>query len=260
MFKNFWLRNVWDWLDEFKEIWKESSNAMWWYYEETDDDIAKLIFSEEWISHEFKASLWLDWREKLKTWKSTWMPLLSIIKPIVAFLNWNVPWKIVVWIREWEKVKEEIEKQNYFKYQDLEKYWINSYKKSNYHYLTWIDLEIKDLLWNKTDDNLKQWIDVQLWQYITPAPQIWWGTISLDIKKFLWKKILIVDIKPWNTIFCLKQQVKTWSGKKIENTIYVRKNWADEKVTDPVDIIKLTESKKLDITIVTEEENKTKEK
>ena len=259
LFKNFWLKNVWDWLDEFKEIWKESSNAMSWYYEENDDDISRLIFSDEWIWHEFKASLRLDWRKKLQTSKSEKMPLLSIIKPIVAFLNWNVPWKIVVWIREWEKVKEEIEKEKYFSYEDLEKYWIKSSKRSNSHYLTWIDLEVQDLLWNKTDDNLKQRIDTQISQYITPAPQIWWGTISLDIKKFLWRKVLIVDIKPWNTIFCLKQQVKTWSSKKIENIVYVRKNWADEKVTDPVDIIKLTESKKLDITVVTEED-KTNEK
>ena len=247
MFKNFRLNNDWQWLEDFKNIWKEWSNAMWWYYEETDEDISKLIFADEWTWHEFKASLWMDRRKKLQTWKSEALPLLTIIKPIVAFLNWNVPGKIIVWIREGEKVKEEVEKEKYFEYKNLKEYWIWCDKKTNFHYITWIDLEIADLLWNKSDDNLKQRIDKEISKHIFPAPQIWWWTISIDVKKFLWKKILIIDIRPWNTVFCLKTETKKWKEKIEEQIIYVRKNWADEKVTKPMDIIKLTESKKWDI-------------
>ncbi len=250
LFKNSWLWTIWDWLSEFRNIWKEATNILGWSFEDTDEDIARLIFQDEWISHEFKASLSLDWRKKLSNWKIDSLPLLSIVKPIVSILNWNTPWKIIVWIREWEKVIEEIEKEHNFTYDDLKQNWIKSDKRSNFHYLTWIDFEVKELLWNKSDDNLKQWIDRQLSNSIEPTPQIWWWTISLDIKKFLWKKILIVDVIPWNTVFALHSETKKWKEIVKENLIYVRKNWSDEKLVDPLDIVKLVESKKQNIKLV----------
>ena len=242
LFVNFWLWTVWEHLDSFKKLWKESLNDIsryWW--EDSEDDIIKDIFTDESVCHEFKASLSLDWRTKLKTWETKRLPILTIIKPVVALLNWNIRWKIVVWIREWEKVQEEVEKEKNFEYSALKKLDIKSSPKSNYHYLTWIDYEVKELLNNKSDDNLIQWIDVEISKYIEPIPSIWWWTVMISVKKFLWKKILIIDVIPGNTVFTMKIDHGKW--KSIENIIYIRKNWSDQQLKDPLEIIEFTKNK-----------------
>jgi hypothetical protein len=48
-----------------------------------------------------------------------------------------------------------------------------SNQKTNFHYLTGIDTEIKELFNNKSEDNLKQWIDTEIIKkYIDPDPSI----------------------------------------------------------------------------------------
>jgi hypothetical protein len=59
---------------------------------------------------EFKASLCLDRKEKIKNNQMKKMELRSIFRPIVSFLNGLRPAKIVVGIREAHKVNEEISK------------------------------------------------------------------------------------------------------------------------------------------------------
>lgn len=242
LFINFRLWTVWENLDSFKDLWKESLNSISWYWwDDSEEDIIKDIFSDESICHEFKASLCLDWRAKLQKWETKKLPILTIIKPIVALLNWSIRWKIVVWIREWDKVQEEVEKEKYFEYSALKELNITNSQKTNYHYLTWIDYEIKELLNNKSDDNLIQRIDVELSKYIDPTPSIWWGTVMLSIKKFLWKKILIIDVIPGNTVFTMK--IEHWKWKPTENIIYIRKNWSDQQLKDTLEIIEFTKNK-----------------
>ena len=242
LFINFRLWTVWENLDNFKELWKESLNDISWYWwEDSEEDIIKDIFTDESISHEFKSSLLLDWRTKLQKWKTQKLPMLTIIKPIVALLNWSVRWRIVVWIREWDKVQEEVEKEKYFEYSALKELNITSSQKTNYHYLTWIDYEISELFNNKSDDNLIQRIDNEIEKYINPTPSIWWGAVKLNIKKFLWKKILIIEVFPWNVVFAMN--IEKWKWIPTEHVIYIRENGADKQIKDPLKIIELTKNK-----------------
>ena len=232
MFKNFWLNSPWDGMEKFR-IPKEYSNDFVGYLWESDDDVVEYIFLWEWLDIEFKASLCLDRKEKIKNNQMKKMELRSIFRPIVSFLNGLRPAKIVVGIREAHKVNEEISK-GVFSIDNLSASWIKSHPKTNNHFLTWIENDII-LLWNKTEDNFLQYIDSQIQKYINPNPLLS-SSIKLSIKKFLWKKILIIDVIPSGDVFCLKEFK---NKNNFENVIYVRYNWADKRIQDPLEIIKL---------------------
>ena len=212
---------------------KEYSNDFVGYLWESDDDVVEYIFLWEWLDIEFKASLCLDRKEKIKNNQMKKMELRSIFRPIVSFLNGLRPAKIVVGIREAHKVNEEISK-GVFSIDNLSASWIKSHPKTNNHFLTWIENDII-LLWNKTEDNFLQYIDSQIQKYINPNPLLS-SSIKLSIKKFLWKKILIIDVIPSADVFCLKEFK---NKNNFENVIYVRYNWADKRIQDPLEIIKL---------------------
>ena len=63
----------------------------------------------------------------------------------------------------------------------------------------------------------------------------------LNIKKVFWKKLLIIEIIPWNVVFTMN--VEKWKWIPAEHVIYIRKNGADQQIKDPLELIEFTKNK-----------------
>lgn len=239
IFRNCRLQNLTQWMDSFV-LPREASNDLWLYEGEDDQDIASLIFDNEWLLLEFKASILLDWKKYIIEKKIPLKPkkvLLemkksSFLKPLVSILNSKNGWQIVLWIRENQKVQEELMKWT-FSLSDLDSIKLNKFSRCNWHYLTWIDLDLEYL--NTDYDKFSQLIDCTIKEYIYPDPFLTDNPINIYFKKFLWKDICVMHITPWKQEYYLK------NGDDYK--LYIRKNASDQELKSAKDIVEFYKSK-----------------
>lgn len=237
MFKNFRLQTPDLDLESFN-LPKESANDLWIYELENDEDIRDLIFDDEWIELEMKASICLDWLGFLGDGKKIELSEHSYLKPLVAFLNtrWG---RIILWIWEGNKLDEEMKKWKITK-KNLDHKGLKKQKKANNHYLTWIDEDLNML--STTPDNLKQRIDEYIKNNVFPNPFINNDIIKVCIKKFLGKTIGIIDVPTGSTEYYIMKKDKKKQSTEYE--IYIRQNASDYKIKSHKEAIEFSKSKK----------------
>lgn len=235
MFKNFWLQTPGHDLENFN-LPKEAANDLGSYELENDEDIRDLIFNDEGIELEIKASIFLDRKKYLVSNKKQELPESTYLKPLVSFLNtkWG---NIVLWLWEWNKLDEELLRWD-ITLEQLKNKWLNKYPKANNHYLTWVDEDLT-LKW-LTEDNMKQQIDQYIKNNVYPDPFISSCTIQVTFKKFLGKKICILSVPQWSTEYFL-QNNSSWT---VIHKLYVRQNGSDREIKDPKEITEYIKGKR----------------